>query len=111
MLRARTEMEAMKRLAALSLAILPLAAEAQQVQCWLPYAGFEEKVPHLDLARCPGDDPAPADGHCRIILDGSDVIVYFFRQNAEAGQPCLVRVLRQDFNSFAAIHGTTYREP
>ena len=65
----------------------------------------------MDLARCPGDDPAPTDGHCRIMLEGADVIVYFFRQDAAAGQACLVRVLRQDFNSFAAIHGTTYREP
>jgi len=39
------------------------------------------------------------------------VIVHFSPQDAAAGQPCLMRVLRQDFNSFAAIHGTTYREP
>lgn len=101
----------MKRLVACSLAILPFVAQAQSVHCWLPYAGFEEKVPHMDLERCPGDDPAPADGHCRIMLDGANVVVYFFRQDAAAGQPCLVRVLRQDFNSFAAIHGITYREP
>jgi len=101
----------MKRFAAFTVALLPFVAQAQQIQCWLPYTGFEEKVPHMDLARCPGDDPAPADGHCRIALDGANVIVYFFRQDAAAGQPCLVRVLRQDFNSFAAIHGTTYREP
>lgn len=101
----------MKRLMALALGLSPLAAQAQQVQCWLPYPAFEEKIPHIDLARCPGDDPAPADGHCRIMLQGNDVVVYFFRQDAAAGMPCLVRVLRQDFNSFAAIHGTTYREP
>lgn len=101
----------MKHLAALVLGLLPLAAHAQQMQCWLPYPGFEERLPHLDIARCPGDDPAPADGHCRIMLDRGDVLIYFFRQDAAAGMPCLVRVLRQDFNSFVALHGTTYREP
>ena len=101
----------MKRLAALTLALSSFAAQAEPVQCWISYAGFEERVPHLDIMRCPGDDPAPADGYCRVVLQGQDVTVYFFRHDPAAGQPCLIRVMRQDFNSFAAIYGTTYREP
>lgn len=47
---------------------------------------------------------------CRIVLRGDEAVIYFFHHDAAAGMPCLVRVLRQDFNSFAALHGTTYRE-
>ncbi|UPY35669.1 hypothetical protein [Sediminicoccus sp. KRV36] len=101
----------MKRLFALALGLSPLAAQAQQVQCWLPYTGFEETVPHINLARCPGESMDPAEWVCRIVLRDDMATVYFFRHTAEAGMPCLIRVLRQDFNSFAAIHGTTYMEP
>lgn len=101
----------MKRLTVFASLLLPLAAQAQQVHCWLPYAGFEETVPHIDLARCPGENLDMAEWVCRIVLRDDMVLVYFFRHNAEAGTPCLVRVLRQDFNSFATAHGTTYREP
>jgi hypothetical protein len=92
--------------------LLPLAAMGKNaVQCWLPYAGFEERVPHLDIERCPGDDPKPAEGFCRIAIQGNEVFIYAFRQDEQAGGPCLVRVHRQDFNSFVALHGTTYRTP
>ena len=92
--------------------LLPLPAIAQNaVQCWLPYAGFEERVPHLDLDRCPGDDPKAGEGFCRIVLQGNEVFIYAFRQDDAAGGPCLVRVQRQDFNSFVALNGTTYRAP
>jgi hypothetical protein len=101
----------MKRLFAVALGLAPIAAQAQQVQCWLPYAGFEETVPHINLARCPGADLDQAEWVCRIVLRGDEAMVYFFKHDAAAGIPCLVRVLRQDFNSFAALHGTTYREP
>ncbi len=100
-----------RRRAAALLTLLPSLAHAQQVHCWVPYAGFEERVPHLDIMRCPGDDPAPGDGHCRLVLQGGEVFIYYFRQDAAAGGPCLIRIQRQDFNSFAALHGTTYREP
>jgi hypothetical protein len=92
--------------------LLSFSALAQTVaQCWLPYAGFEERVPHLDLDRCPGDDPKPAEGFCRIAIQGNDVFIYVFRQDEQAGGPCLARVHRLDFNSFVALHGTTYRTP
>ena len=92
--------------------LLPLPAMAQNTaQCWLPYAGFEERVPHLDLDRCPGDDPKPAEGFCRLAIQGNEVFIYAFRHDEQAGGPCLVRVQRQDFNSFVALHGTSYRAP
>jgi hypothetical protein len=100
----------MKLLTTLAL-LLPLAAQAQQQQCWVPYPGFEETVPHINLARCPGENLDMAEWVCRIVLRDDQALVYFFRHSAEAGMPCLVRVLRQDFNSFATQHGTTYREP
>jgi hypothetical protein len=102
----------MKRLLpALLLSASAPAAMAQTAQCWLPYAGFEERVPHLDLDRCPGDDPKAAEGFCRIALQGNEVFIYAFRHDEQAGGPCLVRVQRQDFNSFVALHGTTFRTP
>lgn len=97
-------------LAMLMPAMIQVAA-AQTVQCWLPYSGFEERVPHLDLDRCPGDEPKATDGFCRLAIQGNEVFVYAFRHDEQAGGPCLVRVQRQDFNSFVALHGTTYSRP
>lgn len=81
----------MRRLLA---AMLALAAPAQAAECWISYPGFEEKVPHLDLDRCPDNDPGPDAGFCRVMLQGTDIVVYAFRHDAGAGMPCLVRVDR-----------------
>ena len=96
-----------RRLAAL-LACAPLPALAQGAQCWISYAGFEERVPHLDLESCPGDTVKPGEGFCRIALQGSEVLVYYFRHDEAAGAPCLVRVERAAFNDFVAARGPTY---
>lgn len=102
----------MRLAAALFLLAATAAAQAQPVACWIPYAAFEEKVPqHIDLERCPGDRPAPDRGFCRATLEGGDIVVHVFEHNDPAGGPCLVRVHRQDFNSFAALFGVTVRRP
>ncbi len=95
----------MRRALALLLALAPLPALAQGAQCWIPYPGFEEKIPHLDLDRCPDDDPKPEDGFCRIMIQGSDIYVYAFRHDAQAGMPCLVRVDRMPFNDWVRARG------
>lgn len=99
-----------RRLAAL-LALAPLAAPAQapQAQCWISYGGFEERVPHLDLERCPGNDPRPEEGFCRVALQENSILVYVFRHDEQVGGPCLVRIDRQYFNDFVGSHGTAYR--
>jgi len=87
-----------------------LTAAATQA-CWVPYSAFEERIPHWDLERCPGDEPRAERGFCRAALQGAEFLVYVFEHNDQAGGPCLVRVLRQDFNSFAALNGTAYVSP
>lgn len=92
------------------LALLLLAGTARAEQaCFLSYAGFEERVPHLDLDACPGDAVTPEEGFCRIALSGADVLVYQFR-HAEPG-PCLARLDRYAFNDFVARFGLTYGKP
>lgn len=100
----------LRRFAAALIAFAPAIAWAQDAHCWVSYAGFEETVKHLDISRCPGNDPAPDQGHCRLALHGNDVLIYVFRDDSATGERCLVRIMRQDFNSFAALHGTAYRE-
>ncbi|MCW8085508.1 hypothetical protein [Sabulicella glaciei] len=100
----------MKRVLAFLLALAPLAAAAQapQARCWIDYAGFEERVPHLDIERCPGNDPTPEQGFCRIALQENSVLIYVFRHDQQAGGPCLVRIDRQYFNDFVGSQGTIY---
>jgi hypothetical protein len=102
----------MRKTTALLAALLPAAAASAQTACWIPYAAFEEKVPqHIDLERCPGDRPAPDRGFCRATLEGGDIVIHVFEHNDPAGGACLVRVHRQDFNSFAALFGVTVQRP
>ncbi len=94
------------------LAALALLAGAEAwagTACFLSYAGFEEKVPHLDLDACPGGAVKPEDGFCRIALQGADVLVYEFRHGGP--EPCLARVDRHAFNDFVARFGITYARP
>lgn len=96
---------------AAALAVLPvLAAPAvAEKACFISYAGFEEKVAHLDLDICPGSQVKPEDGFCRIALDGGAVLVYTFRH--KDGEACLSRVDRWEFNEFAGRFGINYDKP
>lgn len=99
----------MRRALALLLALAPLPALAQEAQCWVPYAGFEETVRHFDLARCPDNDPKPEEGFCRSVIQGGDIFIYVFEHVAEAGGPCLIRVDRMPFNDWARARGPVNR--
>lgn len=97
--------------AAAVLAGLPLAgAAAAERACFIPYAGFEEKVPHLDIEVCPGRAALrPEEGFCRIGLQGAEVLVYLFRHME--GEPCLAAVDRYAVNDFVARFGANYTKP
>src|SRR5215218_10049091 len=90
------------------LLLLAGAARAEKA-CFLSYAGFEEKVPHLDLDACPGGTAKPEEAFCRIALSGADVLIYEFRHID--GEPCLARVDRYAFNDFVARFGVNYAKP
>lgn len=100
------------RLAAAFAAMLGFAAPAvalAEKACFISYAGFEEKIAHLDIDTCPGAQVKAEEGFCRIGLEGSAVLVYTFRHTAT--EPCLARVDRYEFNDFAGRFGTTYDKP
>jgi hypothetical protein len=84
------------------------AAQAEKA-CHLSYAGFEEKIPHLDLDACPGSPAQPEVAFCRIALAGADVLIYEFRHLD--GEPCLARIDRYAFNDFVARFGINYPKP
>jgi hypothetical protein len=90
------------------LLLLAGAARAEKA-CFLSYAGFEEKVPHLDLDACPGGAAKPEEAFCRIALAGADVLIYEFRE--VDGEPCLAKVDRYGFNEFVARFGINYAKP
>ena len=95
---------------AAAIAALTLAGAARaEKACFISYAGFEERVPHLDLEICPGHQLKPEEGFCRITLSGSTVHVYLFRQ--VEGEPCLAGVDRYEFSDFAARFGVNYTRP
>lgn len=88
-----------------------LAAGTAQAEraCFLRYAEFEEKVPHMDLGTCPGSAAKPEEAFCRLALAGADVLIYEFRHLA--GEPCLARIDRYAFNDFVARFGIAYGKP
>ena len=92
-------------------ALMVLAAGSAHAEkaCFLSYAGFEEKVPHLDLDACPGSAAKPEEAFCRIALAGADVLIYEFRHID--GEPCLARLDRHGFNEFVARFGLNYPKP
>lgn len=96
----------------LALALPPATLAANEPNCWVPYAAFEETVKHFDVERCPGEDaPTPEQGFCRMAIEGAALIVYVFRHDAGAGGPCLVAARRFDAAEFLARFGVTYRAP
>ena len=100
----------MRPAAAVLAALLGLSAPAvAEKACFVPYAGFEERVAHLDIEVCPGAQVKPEEGFCRIGLEGSAVLVYTFRHTD--AEPCLARVDRWEFNDFAGRFGITYDKP
>ena len=96
-------------LAAIAALGLSAGAALAEKACFISYAGFEERVPHLDLDLCPGHQVKPEEGFCRIALSGSTVHVYLFRHLE--GEPCLAGVDRYEFNDFAARFGVNYTRP
>ena len=100
------------RLAAAFAAVLGFAAPAAALAekaCFISYAGFEEKIAHLDIDTCPGAQVKAEEGFCRIGLEGNAALIYTFRHTA--AEPCLARVDRYEFNDFAGRFGTTYDKP
>ena len=97
--------------AAALLAGLPLARAAMaEKACFIPYAEFEEKVPHMDVEVCPGRTALrPEEGFCRIALQGAEVLVYLFRHME--GEPCLAAADRYTANEFVARFGANYTKP
>jgi hypothetical protein len=100
--------QGMRVIVTLGLLLLAGAARAEQA-CFLSYAGFEEKIPHLDLDACPGGAVKPEEGFCRIALSGADVLIYEFRHGDP--EPCLAKLDRYTFNDFVARFGISYRKP
>ena len=92
-----------------ALLLLLAGAARAETACFISYAGFEEKVPHLDLEACPGGTATPEGTFCRIALAGAEVLIYEFRQ--VGGEPCLAKLDRYAFNDFVARFGTTYPKP
>ncbi len=84
----------MRPAAAAFAVLLGLAAPSAMAEkaCFISYSGFEEKIAHLDMDTCPGQQMKPEEGFCRIGLDGSAVLVYTFRHTD--AEPCLARVDR-----------------
>ena len=100
--------QGMRVIVTLGLLLLAGAARAETA-CFISYAGFEEKVPHLDLEACPGGAATPEGTFCRIALSGADVLVYQFRHGEP--EPCLAKLDRYAFNDFVARFGITYAKP
>lgn len=92
-------------------ALLAAAAGAARAEkaCFISYAGFEEKIPHMDLDICPGHQVRPEEGFCRIALQGGEVLVYLFRHMEP--EPCLAQVDRYPFSDFVARFGANYTKP
>jgi hypothetical protein len=100
----------MRKLACGIAAVLVLAGAARaEKACFIAYAGFEEKIPHLDLDTCPGHQVKPEEAFCRIALNGSAVQIYLFRH--VEGETCLAAVDRYEFNDFIARFGVNYTKP
>lgn len=97
------------RLAARSLAALVFLATGPAVAaetCFVPYSEFEEAVPHVDLATCPGEAASADDEFCRLAVTGDLVHVYRFRHSQD--DACLEQVESLPFADFAARYGTRY---
>ncbi|MCX8135288.1 MAG: hypothetical protein N3D18_15165 [Roseococcus sp.] len=94
-----------------ALLLSPAALAAQEMRCWVPYAEFEPHVRHTDVARCPGDDPAPDKGFCRMAIEGEHITVYRFLHEAAGDQACLVAAERLPIAEFLRRYGLTYRAP
>jgi hypothetical protein len=94
---------------ALAAALIAAGPALAERACFISYAGFEEKIPHLDLDACPPGMASAEEGFCRIALAGADVLVYEFRHMD--GEPCLTRVEKQPFNDFIRRLGANYPKP
>lgn len=104
---------------AAALAALALAAPTASAQqataaaesCRIPYAAFEESVPHLDLESCPTAPTGAGaeEAFCRLVVTGDRFTVYEFRPRA--GGPCFSGVQSLSAADFLARHGVTAAGP
>jgi hypothetical protein len=77
--------------------------------CFLSYTEFEERVPHFDIDRCPGQQVAPDEAFCRLALHGHEVLIYLFRHGGS--EPCLAGIDRYTAAEFFARFGISYERP
>ncbi len=95
------------RAVCLALIALPMASPASAGEfCFVPYSEFEDAVPHVDIATCPGAEMEAEAGFCRLAITGNVVHVYQFRNTD--GDACLEQVESLPFAQFAERHGTRY---
>jgi hypothetical protein len=94
-----------------ALLLFPAALAAQEMRCWVPYAEFEPHVRHYDVARCPGDDPAPDKGFCRMAIEGEHITIFRFLHEAAGAETCLVAAERLRIAEFLLRYGLSYRAP
>ncbi|MFQ5534083.1 MAG: hypothetical protein ACE5EM_04580 [Sphingomonadales bacterium] len=88
--------------------LLPASATLAAQACSVSYEEFEEAVPHIDLAQCPGVASADDKGFCRLTIEGDKLFVYsfhFIEQDA-----CLVDINGYSFAEFKTRFGMTFSE-
>ena len=54
------------------------AAPALAAECQITYSDYEDGIPHLDLATCPGNMPDEDTEFCRLAFDGMQATVFAF---------------------------------
>ena len=64
---------------------------------------FEEETHHYDLELCPDEFPGDDVGFCRGVLDGDDMVVYFFKFDDENDRSCLTQMDTVDLRDYMAI--------
>lgn len=67
--------------------LMLIASPVWAADCPVPYSEFEDNIPHIDMAECPGQKPHPDKGFCRLVMDGDDAYVYAFTFTDD--EPCL----------------------
>lgn len=83
-------------------------ADTADSHCYVPYAEFEQVVPHLDLLSCP-EGVGSEDEFCRLGLSGETV--YLYRFEIGTSEDCLVGVDSYRLADFIARFGPRYEAP
>ena len=76
----------------------PAWADNTNKYCPVSYNVFEDEISHIDLAKCPDNNPDVDLGFCRLVFDRDTAFIYVFVYPTD--DACLSDIIQAENNQY-----------